>query len=467
MKMFVIIFVLFYTTASAGVRPVFYASFDQTGKHPASTPINLIWAANTPDGFDAATSSGGYRVYDGLSGPSPFDGRFAETQAGQDIIGNFHQNAGINLHQTGAHYFQWRVRFGTILPNVDSVETLTIGDGIAIYMSVQWKPNGKWALTDRGTVKASSTGTIPTGQWIWIQAYTRGLSVGNLNWVCINGETLSDTVGFTSGYSNMGTGFGFLGQLPNNNTGVGGWGAATIDWDQIIVYDTLEAILDKPDSNLRVGFLEAYRDSIRQNFLGGAGSTTNLFEALNNTPPASIPGSETDTSNIKNLTASDTDKVMFYIQSLTSYGVTSNQQIVAMRMTARSGEHSATGVETLAVRMIKNPIDTGEVRDIAGNNQGAHGQDGSVGQTSNKWWVSWGANVYMPTVDKDSATIVYVKRKTASNSNQFCLNQLGVNFLYRTSPVTMQGEIIDGDLSQLDRRQYEKINNTLSISISR
>jgi hypothetical protein len=104
---------------------------------------------------------------------------------------------------------------------------------------------------------------------------------------------------------------------------------------------------------------DQYRSALWTN---GTGGTTNLYDAVNNVPPAGL-ATETATSQIEQTGGTSGDGYYYYSANMTTYttaGVGSSDTILAVQGLIVWGEDSGTGTKLLSYFGQSNPAWTGE-----------------------------------------------------------------------------------------------------------
>lgn len=142
--------------------------------------------------------------------------------------------------------------------------------------------------------------------------------------------------------------------------------------------------------NARVALLVATSDFFNNNWTGGVGGTTNLWNAVDNVPPAGT-ATETDLTQIE--CASNTGTAN-YIANLTTWsaaGVANNDSVFSFLAWACHGEDVSTGTKTGVFRLYENGVG-GSGSDVAFN----FGDDvGALGTYPATWrWVSAAIHEY-------------------------------------------------------------------------
>lgn len=135
----------------------------------------------------------------------------------------------------------------------------------------------------------------------------------------------------------------------------------------------------------------AISDNNRGAWTGGAGGTTNLWDATNNTPPTGT-ASETDATQIESASGSGTDSCDLNFATYTSLGIGSGDTVNAVQMIIAHGEDVATGTKTGSMKIVSNP--TQSVADTF-----TFGADvGALGTFPTNWTIQRGAIQTAPTL---------------------------------------------------------------------
>lgn len=151
-----------------------------------------------------------------------------------------------------------------------------------------------------------------------------------------------------------------------------------------IAYDSTEWV---GDSNLAV--LLPTADSQRGTWTGGAGGTTNLFEAINNTPPIGT-ATETDLTQIENVDTTpdnSTDEYRVTMQTYAAAGV--RGRVRDILRVIWHGEDVATGTKTGSCALFSNPAELSYKPFTFGEDVGALGT----------WPTNWRKTTPSPLVD--------------------------------------------------------------------
>lgn len=187
----------------------------------------------------------------------------------------------------------------------------------------------------------------------------------------------------------------------------------TLYMDDVILNDDQGAANNGyPDPREVIIALRPVSDNARGNFTGGAGGTTNLWDALNDVPPTGkTSAAATDTSQIKDLTSSATDNADFNCESYASKSITSADTITSVMAAANCG--SAAGVNLVAsAAVVSNPV----VAEGTDNNATA------IGTWSVGWTNNWPCAVPVnnPSVTLGTQPVLRIGKRTASATGLHC-----------------------------------------------
>lgn len=156
---------------------------------------------------------------------------------------------------------------------------------------------------------------------------------------------------------------------------------------------------------------------------GGAGGTTNLFAAVDNTPPTGT-ASETDSTQIEHSGGGagneDYDADMTTYSSL---GVGASDTVNAVQALFAHGEDIATGTKTLTFGVKSNPAGSFESNFSAGNDAGA------VGTYPTTWVVKRGTIINNPSVTVANSPVMTARRPgTESRVASVCFMGMYVDY---------------------------------------
>lgn len=294
-----------------------------------------------------------------------------------------------------------RVHFGLYVATMPSVARVIAGLTGATDASLILNSTGTIAYTANNVTIGTSSTALTTGQWYWIgyRAFD-GTSVACLQ---INGVTeVTGSPGSISTTAN-----GYLGLRLTEAS------AADIYIDDLIVDNA--AFL----ASSKVALLQPISDNTRTNWTGGISSTTNLFTAVDNIPPAGVASaSETDTTNIAS--ASNTGTAL-YIANMTTYttaGVATGDTVLAVQAIIREGEDIATGTKTGSYELTSNPVIAAATFTFGGDT-GAHAAEVGL------WVTHFSAVAASPSVTLGSSPLMKVT-KTDTTTRKACVDFMGI-----------------------------------------
>lgn len=215
-----------------------------------------------------------------------------------------------------------------------------------------------------------------------------------------------------------------------------GWGLGSVSTAGIIYIDDF-ALNDTtgsyenywPDDTAHVVDLVPVSDNSIGNWIGGAGGITNLYDGVNNIPPIGNT-TETNLTNIKNSTSGASDNYDANMTDYTTAGIPSGSAIRVLQGYVRHGEHSATGTDSGAVKIVSNPPSPSEFTFIYGSDLGAHGRDAVP---TYNWRTSLTPPIYGDTANANivrGTSPVFRVGRRANNTNQVCVDQMGIMVEY-------------------------------------
>lgn len=167
-------------------------------------------------------------------------------------------------------------------------------------------------------------------------------------------------------------------------------------------------------NNRKVVMLKPVSDKARTGFTGGAGGTTNLFDAVNNTPPiGAAVGSGTDASQVKDANNNSTDSFEVnlgaYSASVASGGggLLPADFIALIAGYVRGGQNSATA-RGLGLTLVSNPA----AAEVTGS---LNSETAAAEPTGWRTITNILATVtYAPTVEKGVQPVVKIRKSAAT-----------------------------------------------------
>lgn len=307
---------------------------------------------------------------------------------------------GVSLYTRGHYFF-------TALPSSASA-TIMQYSGTAL-VSVRLTSGGKLQLwNDTGTpaqIGSDSVSTITTGLYYRIELRVQWASGSvDIAELQLNGFSVASASNLALSDTNTTTSSSF------------GWitspGAAnTLYLDDISINDSSGSAQNSWCGEGNIVNLFPTSDNARATlWTGGAGGTTNLFDAVNNTPPTGT-ATETDATQIEHAggAAGSTDA---YDANMTTYlaaGIQVNDPIILIQPVIVHGEDSATGTKLLTFSVVSNPAISAIANFAAGADVGA------LGTHPISWTRTLGTTSYVPSITLGTAPVMRVTRpETAS-----------------------------------------------------
>ena len=152
-----------------------------------------------------------------------------------------------------------------------------------------------------------------------------------------------------------------------------------------------------------------------------AGGTTNLWDCVNNTPPAGVASASEAAAGAVSIKypASATENYIANLETYTTLGIGGFDTILAVQPLVRHGEDSATGTKNLQnVGALTNPT-YGGASAVAGLDGGAHGAESGA----NFWTVTSGF-LASPSVTLNQSPTIQTSR--ISEARVACIDFMGM-----------------------------------------
>jgi hypothetical protein len=288
--------------------------------------------------------------------------------------------------------------FGLYVASLPSVTRLIRGTGGAATLKLN--SIGQIVVFNAaGTSIGTSTTALSTGAWHWI-----GVRWGAFTGVCLQINGVNEVSGTQTG-------------TPSDLFGCSGTESTAIDiyFDDIITNDTDFLGPSKVDIALPIS------DNTRTAVVTGDGAgTTNLWDAVNNTPPTGVASaSETATTNIE-YPASTTEDYIANLETYTTLGLVPTDSIIAVQSAIRHGEDIAVGTKTMQnVGALTNPTYAGVSTVTFGLDGGAHGAD-----VGGFWAMHFGTVQQNPSVTLGTSPTIRASR--TSETRVGCIDFMGM-----------------------------------------
>lgn len=310
-----------------------------------------------------------------------------------------------NLYKSIRFYLRVGALPSSLNTECDIVETALAG---SFACRLRLNPAGTLSLMSSSTVRATSTSAL-TADGLWHRVdFDLGWNSGGGMRVFVDGtQWASDTTDTTVSVASS----AHIGITGANNAS-----ACDVYIDDVLCYDSaLPATL----SDYNVSLLRPTADSARGGWITGAAGTTNLWDALDNTPPAgTVTGSQTATSTIKNAVSSATDNYDATCAAYTTItGLTAQTQILGVQAVCNDAQEVTTGSPKAGAVVItsnptgqtENTFDYGLPNGTAGSTTAA-----AVGAFPTGWGTHWGPVTETPTVTISSGPVARVGKRTAT-----------------------------------------------------
>lgn len=197
-------------------------------------------------------------------------------------------------------------------------------------------------------------------------------------------------------------------------------GTFNVDMDDVAINDDQGASQNTWPGGGKVVLLTPISDNQRGSWTGGSGGTTNLYDAVNNDPPAGT-ATESNTTQIESADSSGDNSTDEYRINLTTYtdaGIGGSDTITLLHPFIDHGEDVATGTKTGSFGMQANPADTYATFTF-GDNVGA------LGTWPTNWRWARGTVTYSPSVTLGSSPVIAV-RKTDTGTRVASVDRIGV-----------------------------------------
>lgn len=169
---------------------------------------------------------------------------------------------------------------------------------------------------------------------------------------------------------------------------------------------------------------------------GGAGGTTNLYNAIDNVPPAGT-ATETDLTQIEHAggAGGTTDAYDANMTDFTTAGVGSGDTVKTVYPFMVTGEDAASGNKLLNLQILSNPTNT-----VSSNNNVAP-TSGALGTFPTGWFTMAGYILENPTVTKGTSPILRIVRpETASGVASVCFAGIYVEFGAASASIIPQAQ---------------------------
>jgi len=200
-------------------------------------------------------------------------------------------------------------------------------------------------------------------------------------------------------------------------------------YDDLAVNDDQGSDQNSWPGDGKVVLLKPIADQSVGRWAGGAGALSNLFAAVDNTPPTGT-ASETDSTQIETFMPgnNNTDEYRANLTTYASAGIDPFDIITVLHPVINHGEDSATGTKTGSFGLQSNPTQT-YVAFTYGDDAGA------LGTWPTNWRWQLGSPVYNPSPTTSASPVLGV-RKTDATSEVVSVDFMGVYAEYQDGSPT-------------------------------
>jgi hypothetical protein len=291
----------------------------------------------------------------------------------------------------------------------DDAYVMVLGTLGGIGVALRIDSGGQLQLMSAaGGTLGSPSAALSTGVWYRIELGAQHVAGANdAAEAKLDGTTFASATGLTSSDTAIGEAqFGWIGS-PSDVAG-----GRTVNVDDIAWNDDQGAGQNSWPGAGKIVCLLPTSDNQRGSWTGGSGGTTNLFEAVNNTPPAGT-ASESNTTQIESADSSPdnaTDEYRVNLATYTSAGIVASDTLRLVQMVVDHGEDAATGTKTGSFLILSNPAQG--VADTF-----TFGEDvGALGTWPTNWRPKWGTAQLSPSVTLGTAPVLRLRKVTASTA---------------------------------------------------
>jgi hypothetical protein len=316
------------------------------------------------------------------------------------------------------YYVRAYFRF-TTMPSA-TTRLMALRTGAATMVNARVTSAGKIQLYDEvssAQIGSDSAATLVTGVWYRIELYCKTVSgASDEAALRLDGVEVASATGLALSDANLYQAWFGLINSPGANR--------VVHVDDVAINDDQGASQNSWPGDGKVLYLRPVSDNARDtHWTAGAGATTSLFDAVDNTPAVGVAsGSATDTSQVKNINTADTTGN--YDANMTSYtaaGLVATDTITLVQG-ASGGGSSTTAVGNGALKIVSNPVQSGE-------DTNAFGAGSAIGSWGSNWEAKWGSAQYSPSVTLGTQPVLRVgRRTTAAMELHFCVMLLAVEY---------------------------------------
>jgi hypothetical protein len=312
----------------------------------------------------------------------------------------------VTIAVTTSYYFRAYLKT-TAVPS--SQIAIMGGAGLGTSASVAYNTNGTLTLWI-GSAQGSASAAINDGTWHRIEfLVTTGavastvvaaeLRVDGATAATFSGSVASLSIDFRAGWVTA----------PGANK--------IINVDDLALNDSTGADQNSWPGAGTIVLLKAISDNARGvNWVGGAGGTSNLWDAVDNTPPVGVAtGSGTNTSQIHNIVKDTTGNYDANLSTYTTAGIIATDTINVV-YPVWNGSGVATGN---AIQLVSNPTITAGTANFSGLTPGTY---------PTSW--AWASQVaYSPSVTLGTSPVIRIGKR-ANSTNEVAVDYMGAMVEY-------------------------------------
>lgn len=333
---------------------------------------------------------------------------------------------------TGANTWYYRVYVRLVTAPSAASEIMCLGGTLSQDPLIRLRTDGGLEFLVNNVVQGSATASIADSSWHRLEI--SGTTNGSFQWTAAEARLDGVTIGTA-----------WTGTVSNGSDLRWGWGSApgantVIHFDDIGFNNASGAANNTWLGDGKVILMKPTADTQRGSWTGGSGGTTNLFTAVDNTPPTGT-ASENDTTQIESTDSSGnnaTDEYRGDCGSYTTAGIGASDTINAVTAMCSHGEDVATNTKTGSFGVQSNPSQTYDTFTF-GLDVGALGT-----WASGNWAQAIGTPQDAPSVTKGSSLIIAV-RKTDAGTRVASVCFLGayVDYTPAAAAIVLQQGFVD------------------------
>lgn len=288
--------------------------------------------------------------------------------------------------------------FALYIATLPSLDRRICGPATSLNINLRLTSTGNLAVYVFNTLIGTSSIALSTGQWYWIGL--RMVTGTDVTFLQVDGG--NEVIGTATANAAGGT------------AGAIGTEASAVD----LYIDDITSETAGLLAPSKVDIALPISDNTVTAVTGGAGGTTDLWDAVNNTPPAGVASaSETDTTNIR-FPASQTENYIAALETYTTLGIVDGDAVISCRSIVRHGEDIATGTKTMQnCGALTNPTVVG-ANVTFGSDGGAHGAETGL------WVTTFGGIAGGPSVTLGTSPTIRASR--VSESRVGCIDFMGM-----------------------------------------